>query len=85
MAHTLFNEPVGYGRSTLTLLGQAFNEVWQEIAGNYTAAQVIADRRMRLALIILSLANIGGRDLDEIKNEALAIARIQEQQIRSMN
>ena len=50
-----------------------------------TAAQVIADRRMRLALIILSLANIGGRDLDEIKNEALAIARIQEQQIRSMN
>jgi hypothetical protein len=85
MAHNLFNEPVGYDRSTLTLLGQAFDEVWQDIAGNYTTAQVIEERRMRLALIILELANIGGRDLDAIKDDALAIMRMREQQIRSMH
>ena len=85
MAHNLFNEPVGYDRSMLTLLGQAFDEVWKDIADNYTGAQVIEERRMRLVLIILELANIGERDVDAIKNDALAIMRIREQQIRSMH
>jgi hypothetical protein len=52
---------------------------------NYTGAQVIEERRMRLVLIIIELANIGERDLEEIKNDALAIMRIREQQIRSMH
>jgi hypothetical protein len=85
MAHNLFNEPVGYDRSTLTLLGQAFDEVWQEIAGNYITAEVVEERRMRLALIILELANMGERDLDEIKDDALAIMRLREQQTRLMH
>jgi hypothetical protein len=65
--------------------GQAFDEVWQRIADNYIGARVIEERRMRLALIILELAKIGERDLDEIKDDALAIMRISEQQIRSMH
>ena len=85
MAHNLFNEPVGHDRGTLTLLGQAFDAVWQELAGNYTTALIIEEKRMRLALIILALANVGERDLDKIKDDALAIMRMREQQIRSMH
>jgi hypothetical protein len=85
MAHKLLNEAAGYDRSTLALLGQAFDQVWKVIADNYIGAQVIEERRMRLALIILALAKIGERDLDEIKDDALAIMRIREQQIRSMH
>jgi hypothetical protein len=85
VAHSLINEARGYGPSTLALLGQAFDEVWEEIAGKYASAQVIEESRIRLALIILELANIGERDLDEIKDDALAIMRIREQQIRSMH
>ena len=81
----LLNAAARYDRQTLALLGQAFDEVWKDIADNYTGAQVIEERRMRLVLIILELANIGERDLDEIKNDALAIMRIREQQIRSMH
>jgi len=85
MAHNLFNEPVGHDPSTRALLGQAFDEVWQEIAGNYTSALAIEEKRMRLVLIILALANFGVRDLDEIKDRALATMRLREQQIRSMH
>jgi len=85
MAHNLFNEPVGHDRGTLALLGQAFDEVWQEIAGNYSSAPVIEEKRMRLALIILALANFGERDPDEIKDKALATMQFREQQIQSMH
>jgi hypothetical protein len=72
-----------YAPATLKLLGQAFDEVWQDIAGNYGAAATIEDRRTRLALIILELANMGERDLDDIKREALAIMRLREQRTQS--
>jgi hypothetical protein len=82
MAHALFNEPTSYGSDTLRLLNQAFDELWKDIAGNYASAQTIEDRRMRLALIILELANIGERDLDEIKTDALAIMRLRDRETR---
>lgn len=68
-----------------TLLGQAFDAVWQELAGNYTTALIIEEKRMRLALIILALANFGERDPDEIKDNALATMQFREQQIQSMH
>ena len=48
---------------TLKLLGQAFDEAWQDIAGNYDAASV-EDRRHRLAEVIFTLARDGERDLN---------------------
>ena len=73
MAHHLFNvandnDPITSGR-----LRQAYDEVWQDIAGYYQNAATIEDRSIRLALIILELANTGARDLEEIKSDALAI------------
>jgi hypothetical protein len=83
MAHDLLNESASYDPDTLRLLGQAFDEVWLDIAGNYRAASAIEDRRTRLALIILELANMGARDLDDIKSDALAIMRLREQRTQS--
>jgi hypothetical protein len=83
MAHELLNQSASYDPGTLQLLGQAFDEVWKDIAGNYGAVETIEDRRRRLALIILEIANIGERDLDEIKSDALAIMRHREQRTQS--
>ena len=85
MAHDLFNVSNSYDPNTLWLLGQAYEEVWLNIAGNYGTAATIEDRRIRLALIILELANTGERDLDEIKSDALAIMLLREQQTRSLH
>ena len=84
MARDLLDTAAGsYDSATLKLLGRAFDDVWQDIAGNYGAAAMIEDRRTRLAQIILELANIGERDLDEIKSDALAIMRLREQRNQS--
>jgi hypothetical protein len=83
MAHELLNQSASYDPGKLQLLGQTFDEVWKDIAGNYGAVETIEDRRRRLALIILEIANIGERDLDEIKSDALAIMRHREQRTQS--
>jgi hypothetical protein len=83
MAHDLLNQSASYAPGALKLLGQAFDEIWKDLAGNYGGAATIEDRRTRLALIILDLANIGERDLDEIKSDALAIMRLREQRTQS--
>jgi hypothetical protein len=83
MAHELLNQSASYDPGKLQLLGQAFNKVWKDIAGNYGAVETIEDRRRRLALIILEIANIAERDLDEIKSDALAIMRHREQLTQS--
>ena len=83
IVHELLNRSASYDPGTLRLLGQAFDEAWKDIAGNYGAAETIEDRRRRLALIILELANIGERDLDEIKSDALAIMRLRKQRTQS--
>ena len=59
-----------YGPDTIKLLGQAFDEAWQEIAGNYGDAMVV-DRRIRLALAILRIADTGERDVARLKDAAL--------------
>ena len=63
-------ENASYGPDTLKLLGQAFDEAWQEIAGNYGDAMV-DDRRNRLALAILRIADTGERDVARLKDAAL--------------
>ena len=83
MAHDLLNEFAGCDPDRLKLLHRAFDELWKDIAGTYGALETIEERRTRLALIILDLANIGERDLDEIKSDALAILRLREPRTQS--
>ena len=63
-------ENASYGPDILKLLGQAFDEAWQEIAGNYGEAMAV-DRRNRLALAILRIADTGERDVAHLKDAAL--------------
>jgi hypothetical protein len=77
MARDLLDETFTADPKTLKLLGQAFDEVWHDIAGNYDAA-IVQDRRHRLAEVILRLVRDDERDLNEIKREALDIMRQKE-------
>ena len=56
-------DTASYDPDTLKMLGQAFDDVWREMAANYHAQAMIEDRRNRLATIILGLADGGERDL----------------------
>jgi hypothetical protein len=66
MGRTLI-ETASYDQDTLKMLSQAFDDVWQEMAGNYHAQAMIDDRHNRLATIILGLADGGERDLVRMK------------------
>jgi hypothetical protein len=52
---------------TLTMLYQAFDETWQQLAGNYQTQAMIEDRRNRLASSIVVFADDGVRDLPRSK------------------
>jgi len=56
-------DTASYDQDTLKMISQAFDDVWQEMAGNYHAQAMIEDGRNRLATIILGLADGGERDL----------------------
>jgi hypothetical protein len=49
------------------MLYQAFDETWQQLAGNYQTQAMIEDRRNRLASSIVALADDGVRDLPRSK------------------
>lgn len=77
MGRTLFEGNTSFDSDTVQLLCRAFDEAWQDIAGNYGHIAV-EDKRTRLALIILQLASNGERDVDDIKETALEIMRLRE-------
>jgi hypothetical protein len=58
---------------TLAMLYQAFDETWQQVAGNYQTQAMIEDRRNQLASIIIALADNGVRDLAQIKEVATLV------------
>ena len=74
---SFLNTTGGYDADTLKLLGRAFDAAWRELAGNFDAATA-ENRRTRLALIILELAEGGERDEDAITAAALKIMRRKE-------
>jgi hypothetical protein len=81
MGRSLLDEPTGYfAPNTVKLLCKAFDEVWQEIGGNYGDG-VVEERRTRLARVILDLGNDGERDIDYIKEGALEIMRLKERPV----
>jgi hypothetical protein len=59
-----------FGPATLKVIGQAFDEAWTEIAGNFGPSQV-EDARLRLAEALLSIANEDSTDVAALKNGAL--------------
>jgi hypothetical protein len=81
MGRTLLETTGSHDPDTLQLLCRAFDEAWEEVANSYRH-MTVEERRTRLALIILELANNGERDLDDIKETALEIMRLKERPAR---
>jgi hypothetical protein len=69
-------EGAAYGPQALKVIGQAFDEAWEAIAGNFSSdPNVISAARMNLAKAILSVANYDSRDAAALKRAALDILR----------
>jgi len=61
-----------YGPATLKVIGQAFDEAWVEIAGNFGDNPTqIENARLRLAEALLSVATEDSTDVNVLKNGAL--------------
>jgi hypothetical protein len=61
-----------FGPDALKVIGQAFDEAWQEIAGNFGDRQDIEAGRFRLANAVLSIAQEESRNAESLKHAALA-------------
>jgi hypothetical protein len=59
-----------FGPEALKTIGQAFDEAWLTIAGNF-AADTAEAARLRLATAILSVAAEDSRDVEALKRGAL--------------
>jgi len=61
-----------YGPDVLKVVGQAFDEAWHEIAGNFGDDPTeIETARLKLADAVLSVASEDSRDVETLKNGAL--------------
>ena len=66
-----------YDPGTLKVLGQAFDEAWATIAGNFAEdPQRIENARLKLATTVLGLAAEGVRDLEQLKASSLRLMRL---------
>jgi len=61
-----------YGPDALKVMGQAFDEAWSTIAGNFGSdPHDIEKARLRLAAALLSVATEDSRDVEALKRGAL--------------
>jgi hypothetical protein len=63
------HEPIdraSFGPDALKAIGRAFDESWFSIAGNFAKDQ-IETARLRLADVLLSIANDDSRDVETLK------------------
>jgi hypothetical protein len=61
-----------FGPDVVKALGQAFDEAWTEVAGNFGSdPRLVEDARLRLAKAVLSVASEHSADVAAIKNGAL--------------
>jgi hypothetical protein len=61
-----------FGPDTLRAMGQAFDEAWAEIAGNFGTFPIeVESARLRLADAMLSVATEGSTDVAALKSGAL--------------
>jgi hypothetical protein len=65
-------DAASYGPEAVKALGQAFDEAWQSIEGNFGGDRRDIERaRLRLANAVLSVANEDSRDVEALKRGAL--------------
>jgi len=62
-----------YGPNTLKALGQAFDEAWADIEGNFGCDQSREAARVKLATALLSIASDDSRDVKILKTAALQV------------
>jgi hypothetical protein len=61
-----------FGPETLKAMGEAFDQAWAEIAGNFgRSPDQIVNARLRLADAMLSIATEGNTDVNTLKRGAL--------------
>jgi hypothetical protein len=61
-----------YSPEALHAIGQAFDEAWRAIAGNFGSDPEDSEKaRLRLAEAVLSVANEDSRDIEALKAGAL--------------
>ena len=60
-----------YAPETVKAMGEAFDQAWAQIAGNFTQPSQIETARMKLAEALLSIATEGATDIEALKNGAL--------------
>ena len=74
-----------FGPEALKAMGEAFDQAWTEIAGNFgESPSEIESARLRLAEAMLSVATEGSTDIATLKADALqAMARDYRSGIRS--
>jgi hypothetical protein len=67
-----------FGPEALRVIGQAFDEAWATIAGNFEEDPLSVEAaRLKLANAILSVAQENSRDVEALKNaglQAMALA-----------
>jgi hypothetical protein len=72
MKARLLIDGASFGPDALKAISQAFDEAWQEIAGNIGSdPQDIEAARIRLANAVLSIADEDSRDVEVLKRAAL--------------
>jgi hypothetical protein len=70
-AHALI-ESTSYSPESLKAMRQAFDEAWQQVAGNFGDDTSDAERaRLRLARALLLIAHEDSHDVDVLKRAAL--------------
>ena len=70
MRARLLIDGASFGPDTLKAIGLAFDEAWQEIAGNF-GDDDFEKARLRLANAVLSIADEDSRDVKVLKRAAL--------------
>jgi hypothetical protein len=65
----------------LALAQQAFDEAWVLVASNYVGRGAILTGRTRLATFVLSAMSGGNRNVREIRDAAMAMARRDEEPV----
>ena len=65
-------DAASFGPDALKAAGQAFDEAWKDIAGNFgNDTQTVEAARLKLAEALLSVANEESRDVVVLKRAAL--------------
>jgi hypothetical protein len=68
----MFDSGASYGPEALRAIGQAFDEAWKSIEGNFGSEPLGVERaRLRLARALLSVANEDSRDVAALKTGPL--------------